>query len=202
MMRKLASFLVAMALLALPVMGQWVCPPEDADEIGCVPCPPASTETIYMCVDGQAVPMVGRFSAGVMFRGPYWTVEGASNYWHYRPFVRVGYEHPIWTSMFIRSGLSISNPFTPLCTNYVVDLSGKYHLTDNLSVLAGLEFDIMIDMGATDWARVAMNVGAHYGFGGLDPGLGIYLIGQIPAHFSAADPLFGMMFMGGLEFRF
>ncbi len=202
-MKKALIGLCLAAMLALPVMGQWICPPEDGGP-ECVPCPPASTDTIYMCIEGEAVPMEGRFTAGVMFRGPYYFVLPGSgtNYYGYMPFVRVGYEHPVWPQMFIRSGLSISNPFTPLCTNYVIDISGKYHLTQNLSVLAGLEFDIMIDTGAVGWAQAAMNMGAHYSFGGMDPGLGIYIIGQIPTQFAADAPLFGMLFMGGLEFKF
>ncbi len=188
-MRKALIGLCLAAMLALPVMG------------GAPVCPPVEEEGVWMCVDGEAVQMEGRLTTGIVVHR-----FGAERYQattaFYIPFIRLGYEAPLFSNMFLRAGYAIERIYTPFDSFHIIDVGGKYQLTSNTSVLVGLDFGIDLDMGRigsdTDWT---MFVGGHYAFGGFDPGLGVFLQGHIPLAFSPVDPLFGAFFSGGLEFR-
>ncbi len=194
---KLLSVVVMVALLALPVVA------------GAPVCPPVEEEGVWMCVDGEAILMEGRVTIGVSMHmfGNYWIWDGSTwtefddaNY--YRTFLRVGYEHPVYENMFIRTGLSIENPYSPFNSWYIVETLGKYHLTDALSVLVGLDFGIEMDQGTIRQADWTLPIGGHYAFGGMDPGLGIWLTAHIGPAFDPDMPFFEAFFSGGIEFRF
>ncbi len=192
--RKLAGFLAAVALLTLPVsLAAWADVPV---------CPPVEEEGVWMCVDGEAVQMEGRFSVGVALH--MWDFDdGTQPFLPFIPFARFGYEAPVWDNMFLRSGLSVQNLFTPFFSWYIIDVGGKYHLTENLSATVGLDFLVGMKAGRVhDESTWRMNVGGYYSFGGLGPGLGIFLQGSIPFQVRPRVPLFGAYFSGGLEFRF
>lgn len=119
----------------------------------------------------------------------------------YRTFLRVGYEVPVFTNLFIRTGLNIKNPMSPLNSWYIIDALGKYHLTQSLGILVGLDFGFEMDKGRVADADWTMPVGAHYSFGGLDPGLGVWVTGHIGEFFDPDMPLFEAFFSAGIEFR-
>ncbi len=177
MLKKVASFLAAGALLALPM----VAVAEEAVDEG------------RFCVGVSLHPYSGT--------DPIFGYIGGTMRWY--PHLRLGYDNPMIDMLAIRAGLSISNPLTPFHSWYVVDVAGKYRLTSNIGVLAGIDVAVPVAAGQVhpdaDWT---MFVGGHYAFGGGGAGLGIWLQGHIPWGFAHTAPLFGAYFSGGLEFRF
>jgi len=120
----------------------------------------------------------------------------------YYPHLRFGVELPVWDNMYIRIGGQTDAVFTPLHSWWIAEFMGKFHLHEQFSILAGPDFAVELTRGRITDAYWTMAVGPHWAPSGMNPGLGFWMQGHIPMpRFDPTDPLMGMYFSGGIEFR-